>query len=93
MAATRARKATVVQPTPTAAQAETARVRARMVERLAEMDAEIARLLAAARAASPMWLRGSVDMWQAATERRAGYAEAVADALDALGEDKGDETP
>ncbi len=52
--------------------------------RLAEMDVEIERLLAALHTTSPMWIKGAVDDWLAAKERRAGYVVAMDDALDAL---------
>ena len=57
-----------------------------MTARLAEMDAEIEALLAAARTSSPMWIEGALNTWHAAKEQRAGYEAAISDAIVAVGE-------
>lgn len=93
MTTPRRRKA--VEPVPLPPTPEQARVaaqedhvRARLAARLAEMDAEIERLLAAARVASPMWIAGELRMWSDMKERRAGYEIALADVADAMREDR-----
>lgn len=84
---------TIRTPREEAAHQRALRLRAALNAKLAEQDAEIARLFAAIKTASTMWVAGAVRAWENARERRAGYADAMNDIAFAMLTEREEEEP